>query len=117
MPKNDTRIAAEHALLLSEARLNRVIKVDTEIYHHKWALTKEEWDSHSEFEGILHITQLASTQAQYENLFLGAYSSMIKSVTLKRLRASEIPVIKYGKMAESAKIVRVPKKYARFYNY
>ena len=47
--------------------------------------------------------------AQYENLFLGAYSSMIKSVTRKCLRASEIPVIKYGKMTESAKIVRVPK--------
>ena len=59
MPKNDTRIAAEHALLISEAGLNRVIKVDTEIYHHKWALTKEEWDSRSEFEGILRITQLA----------------------------------------------------------
>ena len=47
MPKNDTRIATEHALLISEARLNRVKKVDTEIYHHKWALTKEEWDSRS----------------------------------------------------------------------
>ena len=94
MPKNDTKIAAEHALLISEAGLNRVIKVDTEIYHHEWVLTKEELDSHSEFEGILHITQLASTQAQYETLFLGAYSSMIKSVTLKRLCASEIPVMK-----------------------
>ena len=65
MPKNDTRIAAEHALLISGARLNPVIKVDTKIHHHKWALNKDEWDFYSEFEGILHIAQLASTQAQY----------------------------------------------------
>ena len=109
MPKNETRIAAEHALFISEARLNRVIKVDNKIYKHKWALSKEEWDSHSGFEGVLHITQLASTQAQYEKLFLGAYSPMIKAVTLKRLRGSEIPVIKYEKMTESAKLERVPK--------
>ena len=70
MPKKDTRIAAEHALLISEACPNRVMKVDTEIYHHKWALTKNKWDSHSQFEGILHITQLASTQGQYVREFI-----------------------------------------------
>ena len=79
MPKNDTRIAAEYAFLMSEARINRVVKVDCEISKHEWTLSDDEWHSQAEFEGILHITQIASTQAQeYERLLLGAYSCILR---------------------------------------
>ena len=79
MPKNDTRITAEYAFLMSEARINRVVKVDCEISKHEWTLSDDEWHSHAEFEGILHITQIASTQAQeYERLLLGAYSCILR---------------------------------------
>ena len=64
MAKNDTRIASEHGLLTSEARVNMVVKVDCMMHTPKWTLTEEEWRTHAEFEGVLHLTQLASTEAQ-----------------------------------------------------
>ena len=70
MPKNDTRMAAEHGLLISQTRLNRVVKVDCNINQPKWALSELEWNSHAEFEAVLHITQLATTESQYEDCFL-----------------------------------------------
>ena len=69
MPKNDTRIAAEHALLMSEARINRVVKVDCEISKHKWTLYDDEWHSHAEFKGILHITQIYPWALTYKSIF------------------------------------------------
>ena len=72
-------------------------------------MSKDEWHSHSEFEGTLHILQLTSTQAQYEQLFLGAHSSMIKAASLKCLHEEMIHGMKYEEMTDSAKFVRVQK--------
>ena len=58
--------------------------------------------------------KIESTQTQYERLLLEAYSSMIKSVTLKNLRQDKIPVVKYEEMTDSAKLVRTPKDVAHF---
>ena len=99
---------------MSEACINHAVQVDCEISKHKWTLSDDEWHYHAEFEGILHITQIASTRAQYERLLLGAYSSMIKSVTLKNLRQDKIPVVKYEEMTDRATLVRAPKDVAHF---
>ena len=48
MTKNDTRIASEHGLLTSEARVNMVVKVDCMMHTPKWILTEEEWRTHAE---------------------------------------------------------------------
>ena len=80
--KNDTQIAAEHELLISEARLNQVVKINSQINKTKWMLSDNEWQTRAEFKGVLHVTQIASTQLQTKRLFLGAFASMIKAVTL-----------------------------------
>ena len=102
--KNKTRVAAEHGLLVSEARLNRLIQVDCCSSHWPWALSMIEWKTHSEFEACMFLCQIASTVAQFEKLFLGAHAGYIKAITMKKLRQDTIPVIAYDKMTESPKL-------------
>ena len=114
MPKNETRVAAEHGLLMSEARLNQVVKVDCQIHKHRWMFSDDEWRAHAEFEGVLHLTQISSTEAQYKKLFLGAYAALIKAVTLHRLREDAIPVLRYDDMTDSLNLVRPPMRVSDF---
>ena len=116
MPKNKTRVASEHGLLTSEARLNRVIKVDCMMQKQppSWMLTQTEWDTHSEFEALMFVCQITSTQAQYKRLFLGAFAGVMKAVTLARLRCDAIPVLRYKEMTNRPKLVRPPKSVVDF---
>ena len=114
MAKNKTRVAAEHGLLTSETRLNLVIKVDCIATTPSWMLSNTEWDTHAEFEAIMSVCQIASTEAQYEKLFLGAFAGVIKAVTMARLRNITIPVLNYKEMTSSAKLVRPAKRVVDF---
>ena len=114
MPKNETRVAADHGMLVSQARLNRVIKVDCAANKHSWNLSDEEWNTHSEFESIFKIVSVASTQAQYERLFMGPYTPMVKTFVMKRLRDDEIAVINYDKMTDKPRFERNLKKVEDF---
>ena len=86
MAKNKTRVASEHGLLVFEARLNRVIKVDCCSNNFKWALCNTEWDSHAEVEACMFVCQIRSTELQFEMYFLGAFAGYIKAVTMVKLR-------------------------------
>ena len=114
MPKNKTRVAAEHGLLTSEARLNRVIKVKCASERKLWALTDSEWDTHAEFEALMTLCQIASTEAQYGKLFMGACAGVIKAVTMHRIRFKSIPVLRYNEMTNKPKLVRPPKRVEDF---
>ena len=116
MPKNETRVASDHGLLLSEARLNRIIKLDVARFAKKpnWVLTDDEWKTHSEFEAIFHVTSIASTQTQYEKLFTGAYTPCIKAMAVAKLRKIHLPVIDYDAMTGDTKFARPNKNVESF---
>jgi hypothetical protein len=64
-------------------------------------ITDSEWDTIAEIEGVLNISKDLTTLMQYENLYNGAFGQIIKHVTLKRLRASFIPVVDMPKVTKS----------------
>ena len=110
MAENKTRVESEHGLLVSEARLNRVIKVDCCSNNFKWVLCNTEWDSHAEFEACMFVCQIGSTEAQFERYFLGAFAGYIKAVTMAKLRQDSSPVISYKDMTDSPKLDRCAKR-------
>lgn len=97
---NGTRVAAQHGLLYSEMRLNRLLRVymtanrlDGMPY-----LNEQEWVSLSEFEAVLDITKSCTTTMQYEELFTAAFNILIKQMTLRRLRLPQILVVDMEKV-------------------
>jgi len=98
---NSTRVAAQHGLLYSELKLNRLLRLYMSVHADAPQLTDSEWDSIGEIEGVLNITKDLTTLMQYENLYNGAFGQIIKNVTIKRLRANFIPVIDMPKVTNS----------------
>eukprot|EP00966_Prymnesium_polylepis_P229455 5309543-Prymnesium_polylepis.1 len=111
---NETRIASQHGLLTAELRLNQVLR--------KWHIEKStvanplQWDSHdelwksmAEFEGVLNITKITTTMSQYERLFTGAFSGLIKTTTMAGLRFEKLDVIDMTKVGalSAAKLPRI----------
>ena len=90
---NTTRVAAQHGLLSSELKLNRLLRLYMTVHNDAPQLSSSEWDSIAEIEGILNISKDLTTLMQYENIYNGAFGQIIKHVTLKRLRSGFIPVI------------------------
>ncbi len=90
---NTTRVAAQHSLLHSELLLNRLLRLYMSVHNEAPQIIESEWDSIAEIEGVLNISKDLTTLMQYEHLYNGAFGQIIKHVTLKRLRASYIPVI------------------------
>jgi hypothetical protein len=90
---NTTRVAAQHGLLNSELKLNRLLRLYMTVHNDAPQLTSSEWDTIAEVEGILNISKDLTTLMQFENLYNGAFGQIIKHVTLKRLRSDFIPVI------------------------
>ncbi len=64
-------------------------------------MTNTEWDPIAEIEGVLNISKDLTILMQYGHLYNGAFGQIIKHVTLKRLRASSIPVIGMPKVTTS----------------
>ncbi len=79
---NGTRVAAQHSLLFSEMRLNRLLK--TYVMSKPEAIanppSEEEWISMSEIEGVLNITKWCTSLMQYEQLFTAAYGQVCPSM-------------------------------------
>ena len=82
IPKNITRISAEHGLLYSVMRLNRLVQVFCSTNHPTWKFTQNVWLALSKFEAILAITKFTNTLAQTETYIMGAFSIVIKYTTL-----------------------------------
>ena len=90
---NTTRVAAQHGLLKSGLKLNRLLRLYMTVHNDAPQLTISEWESIAEIEGILNISKDLTTLMQYENIYNGAFGQIIKHVTLERLRSTFIPVI------------------------
>jgi hypothetical protein len=83
---NTTRVAAQHGLLYSDVKLNRLLRLYTDAHDDAQQLNDSEWDAIAEIEGISNISKDLTTLMQYENLYNGAFGQIIKHVTLNRLR-------------------------------
>ena len=98
---NTTRVAAQHGLLYSELKLNRLLRLYMSVHTDVPQVSDSEWDAMAEIEGILNISKDLTTLMQYEHLYNGAFGQIIKQVTLKRLRAPFVPVIDMPKVTDA----------------
>jgi hypothetical protein len=87
--------------LHSELQLNRLLRLYMCVHADTPQVTNSEWDSIVEIEGVLNVSKYLTTLMQYKPLYNGAFGQIIKHVTLKRLRASTIPVIDMPKVTYS----------------
>ena len=87
---NTTRIAAVHGLLLSEIRLHRGLQAFELKFKPGWGFATADWVTAREFEGVLNCTRLTSTLAQIETGYMGAFTCLIKTLTMKKLRSDTI---------------------------
>ena len=104
---NTTRIAAVHGLLHSTLRLNRALRAYEVQYNPGWAFKTEDWQLVAEFEGVLNCTKVTSTLAQRERGFNGAFTPLIKTLCLNKLRAKQLNVIDMPNVKLSPKVPRV----------
>ena len=104
---NSTRIAAVHGLLYSEIRLNRGLKAYELKHKPGWAFKGEDWVYARDFEGVLNATRLTSTLAQVEKDYMGAYTCLIKSMALTKLRAPTMQLIDIDAVTKETKLPRV----------
>ena len=107
---NTPRIAAVHGLLHSELRLNRSLRVYETQFNPGWSFKANDWQAIAEFEGVLNCTKVTSTLAQRERGFNGAYTPLIKTLALTKLRAPELYVIDMPNVKSSPKVPRLPIK-------
>ena len=89
---NGTRIAAHHGLLSSLIRMHGPISVYIAQHQMEPKIQKLKLDDSQiadllVFEGVLEIVAKATTLAQYETCFTGAYGPVIRSLVLADLRA------------------------------
>jgi hypothetical protein len=107
---NTTRIAAVHGLLYSELRLNRGLRMYELQLNPGWGFKDEDWQGVAEFEAVLECTRVTSTLAQKESGYNGAFTPLIKSLALSKLRADEVFVIDMPKVTASPKVPSVAVK-------
>jgi hypothetical protein len=107
---NTTRIAAVHGLLYSELRLNRGLRQYELQFNPGWSFKAEDWQGVAEFEAVLNCTKVTSTLAQREKGFMGAYTPLIKSLALTKLRADVVYVIDMPNVRASPNVPRLPIK-------
>jgi hypothetical protein len=100
---NTTRISSVHGLLWSEIRLHRALQA-YELQHKpgwEFNVNGTDWVVTRDFEGVLKCTQVTATLAQIEKGFMGAYTCLIKSLAMSKLRAATMSVIDMGKIGKS----------------
>eukprot|EP00966_Prymnesium_polylepis_P326748 7382651-Prymnesium_polylepis.1 len=112
VPINETRVAAQHGMLLSEIRLYHAL-------HHwhsaksmvakplEWKSTPEIWQGYTEVEAVLDLTKITTHLSQYEKLYTGAFGGLIKSTTMAGLRSNTLNVIDLKAVTKSPKLPRV----------
>ena len=108
--KNGTRVAARHNLLNSELYLANVLPV----YHAakeaseklKWSFTADQRTDTAQIEATLHVTQVTTKLAQFEQDFTGAYDPLIKGMTIKGLESPMMRVVNLSNIPASGKLER-----------
>jgi hypothetical protein len=103
---NTTRISAVHGLLYSEIRLNRGLKAYDLEFSPGWDFKAEDWPVIADFEAVLNATRQTATLSQVEKDFMAAFTCLIKSMALSKLRASTMQVIELKKVTASPKVLR-----------
>ena len=103
---NTTRIASVHGLMFSMLRLQRPLK-GYEVQHvPKWDLKIEDWSTMAEFEAVLNATRVTSTLSQIEKDYMAAFTMLIKSLCMKKLRAATLDVIDADRVGASPRVAR-----------
>ena len=77
---NGTRVAAQHNLLFSELRMNRLLKTCMASKPRTIAnpLVETKWSCISKVEGILNITKWCTSLMQYEQLYTPSFGQVSK---------------------------------------
>jgi hypothetical protein len=75
---NDTRIAAEHGLLISSLRLHRARMTYKLENPSAFFVFEGDWPAWTEFEAVLNTSQVLTKVAQYEVLYMAAYGPVVK---------------------------------------
>ena len=120
---NGTRVAAQHGLLHSELRLSRALP----LYHAKhmslagsyvpasekekkldWDADSWRWLATAEVEGVLDVTKITTQLSQYEQLYTGAFGTLIKGTTMRALRADTLHVVDLAKVDKQPRLIRKP---------
>ena len=112
--KNTTRIASVHGLLHSLLRNFKPLTLYEQTKSPTWKLHGD-WDTIAEFESVLHVTKMATSLAQIEKDYAGAYAGIIKRAVLNTLRKDEMAVIDLDKVSpDMVRPVRYMKKVRNF---
>ena len=90
---NTTRIAAVHGLLHSELRLNRGLRAYELQFNPGWAFKADDWQAVAEFEACSTAPRSRAPWRSGRRGFNGAYTPLIKTLALTKLRADVVYVI------------------------
>ncbi|KAK3264923.1 hypothetical protein CYMTET_26364 [Cymbomonas tetramitiformis] len=100
---NTTRVASQHGLLLSEIRLNRALAAYQAANENVgWNMDSRTWQHIVEFEAVLNITKVTTTQSQYEKPFTGAHGCLVKGTTMTMLREDALSVVALPEVTTAA---------------
>ena len=91
-------------------RLNRGLRQYEMQFNPGWAFKGRTGRQCAEFEAVLDCTKVTSTLAQKETGFNGAFTPLIKSLALTKLRADESFVIDMPKVTASPNVPRMAVK-------
>lgn len=110
LDKNGTRVAARHNLLGSQIPLCNALP----IYHAaksktedlKWSADGTRFVDTAQIESVLHVTQVTTKLAQYEQAYTGAYDPLIKGMTIRGLEKDTLEVADLNNIGTTAKLNR-----------
>ena len=78
IPKNGTRISAEHGMFIQLIRIHKPMVLYVQLNHISPPLVdRADWTTIIEWEGVFNITKITTTLSQVENLFSAAFGPVI----------------------------------------
>mmetsp|Transcript_35623 Transcript_35623/g.87622 ORF Transcript_35623/g.87622 Transcript_35623/m.87622 type:complete len:467 (-) Transcript_35623:497-1897(-) len=116
--KNGTRIAAQHNLAHCLIRLDRGLHQYVNIHptqcEWKTDATTEMWMQIAEFEATLNCSKLTTTLCQTEVYYLSAFGHLIKTATIRALRANKFSVVVLSEVTRDPMLPRREKSLVDF---
>ena len=115
IPKNSTRISAEHGMFIQLIRMHKPMVLYVQLNDISPPLVdRADWTTIIEWEGVFNITKITTTLSQVENLFSAAFGPVIQMTTMKKLRSGKILLIDNQSITRSPTLKRIEKKVTDF---
>jgi hypothetical protein len=109
--KNGTRVAARHNLLGSQIPLCNALPIyhaaKSKVEDLKWTAEPTRFTDTAQIESVLHVTQVTTKLAQYEQAYSGAYDPLIKGKTIRGLESEKIAVADLNNIGKTATLNRI----------